>query len=759
MWYCIRRYAFAVSFLGFYVHTAEGQTTSTQRIATGIDRPVFAVSPPGDSFRLFLAEQHTGRIEILELDTNNILATPFLDLNGPTTLAQGNEQGLLGLAFDSDYATNGYFYVNVTTSAGSGDTHIRRYQVQGDPLTSNVANPASQTEVLSFTQPQANHNGGWIAFSPTDGYLYIATGDGGGGNDNGTGHTAGTGNAQDITNNFLGKMLRIDVSGDDFPTDASRNYAIPANNPFVGVTGDDEIWAYGLRNPFRSSFDRATGDLWIGDVGQSAREEVDFQPADSPGGENYGWRLREGTIATPAGGIGGNRPPGNVEPVYDYTHGTGEFQGNVIIGGYLYRGPVAEFQGHYFFADSGSNNIWKLDPDAVSPRNSVRRINDKLTPDAGSIANIGSFGEDAAGNLYVMEVFGGELFRVVSSAQEIVWNGDDASAGSPGDGISWGSNLNWTRAGVADESFIANDHVIFAPGSTQATIDLQADRTVSAATFQADYTLAGNTLQVLSGNVTVDAGVTATIESTLVAEDSDQSIRKLGAGTMLVDGTAGQIAVKEGTLGGNGTLEYLTVRAGATVAPGSSIGTLHVDGSYFMDEGGTLSIEIAGTAPGEFDRLEVAGTAELAGTLDVSLLNGFDPQIGDSFGILFGARAYNGTFDVQNLPDLGVNKTWFLNPGNSTLFLEVHSAYSADFDQDGDVDGDDLTAWQGAYGAGNGADADGDGDSDGVDYLEWQRQFGSGLSAASVAVPEPGGLCLLALAACCVASDCCRRYL
>ena len=185
-------------------------------------------------------------------------------------------------------------------------SHIREYTVSGNP---NVAN-TSFTPVLSLDQPQTNHNGGWIGFSPNDDYLYIATGDGGGGNDTGTGHTPGTGNAQDTTSNLLGKMLRLDVNGDDFPADAARITAIPPTNPFkagVGVpgddVGDDEIWAYGLRNPFRDSFDRLTGDLWIGDVGQGQREEIDFQPASSTGAENYGWRLREGH--DPHSGVGG----------------------------------------------------------------------------------------------------------------------------------------------------------------------------------------------------------------------------------------------------------------------------------------------------------------------------------------------------------------------------------------------------------------------------------------------------------------------
>jgi glucose/arabinose dehydrogenase len=243
-----------------------------------------------------------------------------------------------------------------------------------------------------------------------DSQLYITTGDGGASNDTGPGHTLGSGNAQDTTNNLLGKVLRIDVDGDDFVTDENRNYAIPDSNPFVGVRGDDEIWSYGLRNPFRASFDRATGDFYIADVGQNAREEINFQAAASAGGQNYGWRIREGSIPTP--GVGGDAPPGAIDPIYDYLHGSGSFEGNSVTGGYLYRGPVTELQGLYVFADFISDHIWAFDP--ADPAGSIMVLDDALLPNVGSIDSVAGFGEDAAGNLYIVDI-GGEIFRVVAA--------------------------------------------------------------------------------------------------------------------------------------------------------------------------------------------------------------------------------------------------------------------------------------------------------------------------------------------------------
>jgi glucose/arabinose dehydrogenase len=401
---------------------AHAVITGMQQVATGLSAPIFVTHAPGDTSRLFIALRG-GTIRILNLQTGVLEATPFLSMSGISTTGEG---GFLGLAFHPNYFNSGQpgfrkFYVDVTTDSTT-ITHIREFEVSaGNP---NVANTAFR-EILNMAQPQTNHKGGWIGFSPNDGNLYIATGDGGGGNDTGTGHTTGTGNAQDITANLLGKMLRIDPTGDDFPGDTNRNYAIPLTNPMrsgVGIpaddVGDDEIWAYGLRNPFRDSFDRLTGDLWIGDVGQGAREEVDFQPASSPGGENYGWRLREGAIATPTSGIGGTCT-GCIEPVYDYDRDADQFGGVVITGGYVYRGADPSLHGKYLFLDSrnsngvSDDNYWMFDP--ANPRGTVQNIDTLVAPGGGSRQFPVSFGEDAYGNLYVAYLGSGEVFRIVTN--------------------------------------------------------------------------------------------------------------------------------------------------------------------------------------------------------------------------------------------------------------------------------------------------------------------------------------------------------
>jgi glucose/arabinose dehydrogenase len=399
------------------IPSASGAQFETLRVATSLDRPVFLTSATGEATRAFIAEQHTGDVRILRLPSYTLENTPFVTVPG---ISAGNEQGLLGLAFHPDYETNGYFYVYITDP----DSRVLRYQVSLDP---DVANAGSETQILEFAQPHLNHNAGWIGFGP-DGYLYIASGDGGGGYDNGTGHTSGIGNAQDLTNNFLGKIIRVDVDVDDFPMDPGRNYAVPADNPFVGVAGDDEIWAYGLRNPYRASFDRATGDLYIGDVGQETCEELNVQPSTSTGGENYGWRLREGTIQTPI--VGGPAPVGAIDPILDYPHpgnsercsdpGTG-YEGFAVTGGLVYRGPIAELQGRYFFADFSTEKVWSLLWDGSAPSSfdgtnytdlTDHSSDPRFTPDLGSIGSISSFGEDAGGNLYVLDLFGGEVFLV-----------------------------------------------------------------------------------------------------------------------------------------------------------------------------------------------------------------------------------------------------------------------------------------------------------------------------------------------------------
>ena len=403
----VKTYLFLVAIILFSVNVMGAKW---ERLVSGLSRPVFAVSPPGDKDRLFIVEQHSGKIVILDLKTNSLLPNPLLMISDIST---NGEQGLLGLAFHPDYSNNGFFYINFTDSGG--DTNIHRYHVpSGEP---NSADPDSKHVILGIQQPRANHNGGWIGFGP-DGYLYISSGDGGGGNDNGANHTPEIGNAQDITNNLLGKILRIDVNGEDFPDDPDRNYAIPSNNPFVGVVGDDEIWAYGLRNPWRISFDQSTGDLYIADVGQNTREEINFQLSSSSGGVNYGWRLREGTIATPTGGVGGDPPSGAIDPVYDYNHGSGPFEGRSVTGGYVYRGSIPSLDGHYVFADFVTEQIWSIQIDRDTEEIVENSLIDRTTefaPGTEMINQISGFAEDEAGNLYVIDL-GGELFVLKNTA-------------------------------------------------------------------------------------------------------------------------------------------------------------------------------------------------------------------------------------------------------------------------------------------------------------------------------------------------------
>ncbi|MEO8044615.1 MAG: PQQ-dependent sugar dehydrogenase, partial [Spartobacteria bacterium] len=265
------------------------------QVATGFNTPLYVCAPPGDTSRIFVAEQH-GLIRIVNLPSGTVNATPYLDLTD--RVGQGQGPGILGMTFDPDYATNGFVYVS-WTSAGdgiynSGISYVARYTVTADP---DVADRDTEVKIISADQPDTDHDFDWIGFSnrPGDeGNLYICTGDGGGLNDNAPNHLKPYGNAQS-TEILLGKVLRIHIEADG-------SYTIPIDNPFFGdpAPTKQEIWTYGHRNPFRASFDSATGDLLIGDVGETKREEIDVQPASNPGGgENYGWRYREGTIPNP----------------------------------------------------------------------------------------------------------------------------------------------------------------------------------------------------------------------------------------------------------------------------------------------------------------------------------------------------------------------------------------------------------------------------------------------------------------------------
>jgi glucose/arabinose dehydrogenase len=376
-------------------NSAAWPTIQIQLVADGFTRPVYLTQAGDGSGRLFVVEQD-GLIRILHTD-GSINPTPFLDISGrlrSPANGGGNEQGLLGLAFPPGYAQKGHFYVYYTNP--DGNNRVARFSLSGDP---DRADPASEEQILLLEHPgQENHNGGQIEFG-ADGYLYIGTGDGGGGGDP-------SGNAQNPAS-LLGKILRIDVEyvvpSPDYSTylpcmqksagqgqDAA--YRIPSDNPFVGQAGyREEIWALGMRNPWRFAFDRQTHDLYIADVGQNIVEEVDFQLASSPGGENYGWNVMEGSQCYNQSSCDS---AGMTPPVTEYNHDLG----CSITGGYVYRGAAyPALQGIYLYADFCSGKVWGLQNDGGWQFQHLL--------DSGM--NVSSFGQGENGELYMLSLSGG----------------------------------------------------------------------------------------------------------------------------------------------------------------------------------------------------------------------------------------------------------------------------------------------------------------------------------------------------------------
>ena len=353
-------------------------------VVDGLSRPLYLTNAGDGSGRLFILEQ-TGLIRLL-ID-GELQAEPFMDMTGLVSqaiLSGFSERGLLGLAFHPDFAENGQFFTHYNDP--SGQTVLARYQVSAD--NPNRGDLASAAILFTHPQPFANHNGGQIAFGP-DGYLYLGLGDGGSGGDpRNNGQNPGV---------LLGKILRIDVDGE-------APYGIPVDNPIATVNPDlaPEIWAWGLRNPWRFSFDRATDDLYIADVGQNQWEEINFQPAGSAGGENYGWRILEGTH-----NFSGEPAPGNsVMPIAEYDHS----QGCSVTGGYVYRGEeLSELQGVYLFGDWCSGNIWASYRDLQDEWHTIRFIE-------RTGMSISSFGEDEAGEIYVLD-YSGQVMKLVATTQ------------------------------------------------------------------------------------------------------------------------------------------------------------------------------------------------------------------------------------------------------------------------------------------------------------------------------------------------------
>jgi glucose/arabinose dehydrogenase len=348
-------------------------TLDTQLVAAGLTNPLYLTAPPADP-RLFVVEQ-PGRVRIVT--NGSLLGTPFLDITD--RVLAGGERGLLSIAFHPDYASNGYFFVDYTDLAG--DTRVERYRVTADP---NVADRASAKLILFVDQPYSNHNGGLVLFGP-DGMLYVGLGDGGSGGDP-------QGNGQD-RGVLLGKLLRLDVDGGD-------PYAIPADNPFAGVSeARGEIWAYGLRNPWRFAVDREAGMLYIADVGQNRREEVNVAPAGA-GGLNYGWNVMEGDECYGASACDRS---GLTLPVLAYGHA----DGCSITGGYVYRGQaIPALRGHYFYSDycGGWVKSFRQDGGAAADQR-VWGL---------KVGGVLSLGEDSAGELYVLSA-NGNVYRLVSA--------------------------------------------------------------------------------------------------------------------------------------------------------------------------------------------------------------------------------------------------------------------------------------------------------------------------------------------------------
>lgn len=417
-------------------------------VASGITRPTRVTYAPGDYARVFITEQ-TGKIKILK--NGSILPTPFLDVQ---SLMGGSEAyleyGLIGLCFHPNYATNGYFYVCYTVGTTAlADPVVARYQVSaGNP---DVANPASGVVLSRITYSSTSvkqHRSAWMAFGPDDGYLYYNTGDG------------GEGDPQNAASNLAslhGKILRLDVNGPDgvpgtadddgFPTDANKLYRIPANNPFVSSPGVmPEIWAYGLRNPWSASFDRLTHDLYIADVGQIQREEIDFQPAGFAGGANYGWRCKEGFLTSTFAECGGTLPV-SVPPILDYPRtNPGGLAGGSVLGGSVYRGcAIPELGGTYFFGDWSTQKIWTF---RYTVGGGVTALTDRTAALGSGGTSLLGFGEDAYGEIYFMRN-NGEIRKIVpATAQGPDCNGNGRrDACDIASGVSADVNAN----GVPDE--------------------------------------------------------------------------------------------------------------------------------------------------------------------------------------------------------------------------------------------------------------------------------------------------------------------
>jgi glucose/arabinose dehydrogenase len=501
------------------------------RIAEGLAKPIAVAAPPDDSGRLFILERD-GLLKVMDLATGAIAPTPALDLTGQIAIT--GERGLLGLAFHPDFAANGRFFVFLSQPEGTSE--IREYRLGAD----GIVVPGSARTILEIPQPPAvNHKGGWIGFGP-DGMLYATSGDGGGGGDPNN-------NAQNL-DLLLGKVLRIDVDGDDFAADDRRNYAIPDDNPFAATAGLDEIFAYGLRNPFRAGFDLATGRLFVGDVGQNAREEINIVGS----GDNLGWRLYEGNAPYPPGSSAAPTD-GLVFPIHDYTHESGD--GRSVTGGTVYRGPSEALHGQYIFGDFASGRIFALDDTDGDGTWTRTQINTLVTPTAGALQLPAAFATAPDGALLVVD-YGGEVFRL------------DPVAAGPADGadrVRAGAGRDIAYAGGGDDTVLGGeggDTLYGMDGNDRLFGEGEADRLSGAA--------GRDTLWGGAGNDTLDGGAG---DDLLAGGAGDDLYLADGQGDRVSDTAGADTVIAADTFRLFAGIETLVLAEGAGAAGGTAAGT------------------------------------------------------------------------------------------------------------------------------------------------------------------------------------------